>query len=94
MKSLASHFRIASLSAILTLAACASTPAVVTVPPPADLVRPPCEPSADLMVTPPRLPEVRPGERKFERIARDRAAYRDLRALMLALQEYVRSRCA
>jgi uncharacterized lipoprotein YajG len=35
MKSLASHFRIASLSAILTLAACASTPAVVTVTPPA-----------------------------------------------------------
>jgi hypothetical protein len=94
MKSLAPHFRIASLSAILALAGCATTPpAVVTVPPPADLVRPPCEPAADLMVTPAVLPEVRPGDRKFDRGLRDRAAYRGLREDMIALQEYVRSQC-
>lgn len=94
MKPLALHFRIVSLSAILALAGCASAPPLVTAtPPPADLVRPPCEPSADLMVTPAVLPEVRQGDRKFERGLRDRAAYKGLREDMIALQEHVRSQC-
>jgi hypothetical protein len=82
------------LIAALGLAGCATTPpAIVTVPPPAELVRNPCEPGPDLMATPRKLPEARPGERLFRRAAEDRAAYRDLRGLMIALQEFVRSRC-
>lgn len=46
---------------IILLSACSSTPDPAAVVP-ADLVRPPCRPGADLMAAPEPLPPIRAGE--------------------------------
>lgn len=74
------------------LTACADAPERIEVTPGA-LARNPCRPPADLMTAPPRLPQIKPGDRLTDIIARDSAAYRSLVAAMAALQAWIAQRC-
>jgi hypothetical protein len=73
------------------LSACAGTPEPVAVVP-ADLVRPPCHPPADLMVKP-SIPRVRAGESMPERGARDGTWMTTTARDFSALQFWIQDRC-
>lgn len=76
---------------LLVSTGCASPEPAAMVP--ADLVRPPCRPSAELMVAPAALQPVAAGERMVEASARDTLAYNALRRVLIDLQRHVRERC-
>jgi len=79
-------------AAALALAGCSgiADPAVTV---PADLVRPPCRPAAELMVAPGPLQPIAAGERMVEVSARDTLAYNAMRRAMIDLQKHVHERC-
>jgi len=76
---------------LLVSTGCASPEPSAVVP--ADMVRPPCRPAAELMVAPGPLQPIAAGERMVEVSARDTAAYNALRRAMIDLQKHVRERC-
>lgn len=80
----------------LFLISCAHNPrATEPAAPPVALVRPPCDPGAELMTPPQALPAIG-GITMREAFARwidDMKAYQDLRLQTLRLQEFVTAQC-